>query len=143
MDSWSSHFIGFAAKISTLDSIAGRIPTDGPLIVVTASFEGIKLNYICVNKLTVCQANLLITLVISFSVSEIFQSKTIFPMFIMQFLGAATMIGSTRIRRFRYFATISLRRMALPASSRGEKRMLAGQTSSKSSTSGTQNCGLF
>lgn len=31
---------GFRASIGTLDSIAGRLPTDGPVIVVCASFEG-------------------------------------------------------------------------------------------------------
>ncbi|KAH9931026.1 cytochrome P450 [Amylocystis lapponica] len=31
---------GFRATISTLDSVAERLPTDGPVIVITASFEG-------------------------------------------------------------------------------------------------------
>ncbi|KAF8998906.1 cytochrome P450 oxidoreductase OrdA-like protein [Hymenopellis radicata] len=31
---------GFAAKIGTLDSITGHLPTDGPVVIVTASFEG-------------------------------------------------------------------------------------------------------
>ncbi|KAG9088708.1 hypothetical protein FS749_001951, partial [Ceratobasidium sp. UAMH 11750] len=31
---------GFRATIGTLDSIAGNIPTDGPVVIITASFEG-------------------------------------------------------------------------------------------------------
>ncbi|KAK0481963.1 fatty acid hydroxylase [Armillaria luteobubalina] len=31
---------GFAAKIGTLDSITGQLPTNGPIVIVTASFEG-------------------------------------------------------------------------------------------------------
>ncbi|KAH7099627.1 fatty acid hydroxylase [Auriculariales sp. MPI-PUGE-AT-0066] len=31
---------GFRAEITTLDSVTGNLPTDGPVIVVTASFEG-------------------------------------------------------------------------------------------------------
>ena len=31
---------GFSAKIGTLNSITGHVPTNGPLIVVTASYEG-------------------------------------------------------------------------------------------------------
>ncbi|KAK0494970.1 fatty acid hydroxylase [Armillaria luteobubalina] len=30
----------FAAKIGTLDSITGQLPTNGPIVIVTASFEG-------------------------------------------------------------------------------------------------------
>ncbi|KDQ16558.1 hypothetical protein BOTBODRAFT_252416 [Botryobasidium botryosum FD-172 SS1] len=32
---------GFHATIGSLDSAAGRIPTDGPVIIITASFEGL------------------------------------------------------------------------------------------------------
>lgn len=40
-----SHIIcaGFQARISTLDYAKGRIMTDGPTIIVTASFEGRQL----------------------------------------------------------------------------------------------------
>ncbi|KAI8976616.1 fatty acid hydroxylase [Trametes punicea] len=31
---------GFRATMATLDSIVGHLPTDGPLVIVTASFEG-------------------------------------------------------------------------------------------------------
>ncbi|KAH7098687.1 fatty acid hydroxylase [Auriculariales sp. MPI-PUGE-AT-0066] len=31
---------GFKAEITTLDSVTGKLPTDGPVIIVTASFEG-------------------------------------------------------------------------------------------------------
>lgn len=31
---------GFRARIGTLDSAAGHLPTDGPVVIVTASFEG-------------------------------------------------------------------------------------------------------
>ncbi|KAI0763071.1 flavoprotein-like protein [Trametes elegans] len=31
---------GFKSMVGTLDSIAGHVPTDGPLVIVTASFEG-------------------------------------------------------------------------------------------------------
>lgn len=31
---------GFKAQIDTLDSATGRLPADGPVIIVTASFEG-------------------------------------------------------------------------------------------------------
>lgn len=33
---------GFRAAIGTLDSAAGRIPRDGPVVLVTASFEGAR-----------------------------------------------------------------------------------------------------
>ena len=33
-------FAGFKATLGTLDSIVGHVPTDGPLVIVTASFEG-------------------------------------------------------------------------------------------------------
>lgn len=32
--------VGFCAKIDTLDSVAHNIPKDGPVVIVTASFEG-------------------------------------------------------------------------------------------------------
>ncbi|KDQ16559.1 hypothetical protein BOTBODRAFT_173064 [Botryobasidium botryosum FD-172 SS1] len=32
---------GFRAIIDSLDSVVGRIPTDGPVIIITASFEGL------------------------------------------------------------------------------------------------------
>lgn len=32
--------IGFKATLGILDSIVEHVPTDGPLIIVTASFEG-------------------------------------------------------------------------------------------------------
>ncbi|KAJ7636254.1 bifunctional P-450/NADPH-P450 reductase [Roridomyces roridus] len=31
---------GFSASIGTLDSAVGKIPTDGPVVIITASFEG-------------------------------------------------------------------------------------------------------
>lgn len=31
---------GFRASIGTLDSAAGKLPTDGPVVIVTASYEG-------------------------------------------------------------------------------------------------------
>ena len=34
------HRTGFNAKLGTLDSAANRLPTDRPVIIVTASFEG-------------------------------------------------------------------------------------------------------
>jgi cytochrome P450 / NADPH-cytochrome P450 reductase len=43
---------GFTAKISTLDFIGGHIPSDGPLIIVTASFEGIIYDLIPFNDLS-------------------------------------------------------------------------------------------
>ncbi|KAI5117203.1 hypothetical protein M0805_005173 [Coniferiporia weirii] len=35
-----AHQHGFTSHLSTLDSAAARLPTDGPIIIVTASFEG-------------------------------------------------------------------------------------------------------
>ncbi|EJD04651.1 cytochrome P450 oxidoreductase OrdA-like protein [Fomitiporia mediterranea MF3/22] len=35
-----AHLHGFKAQINTLDSATGRLPTNGPVIIVTASFEG-------------------------------------------------------------------------------------------------------
>ena len=32
--------IGFRASMGTLDSYAGKLPTDGPVVIITASFEG-------------------------------------------------------------------------------------------------------
>ncbi|KAF5368048.1 hypothetical protein D9758_004509 [Tetrapyrgos nigripes] len=32
---------GFAAKLGTLDSATGNLPTDGPVVIVTASYEGL------------------------------------------------------------------------------------------------------
>lgn len=32
--------LGFHASIGTLDSVLGNVPTDGPVVIVTASFEG-------------------------------------------------------------------------------------------------------
>ena len=37
-----SFFTGFRASIGTLDSIVGNLPTDGPVVIVTASFEGMS-----------------------------------------------------------------------------------------------------
>ena len=31
---------GFRASMGTLDSYAGKLPTDGPVVIITASFEG-------------------------------------------------------------------------------------------------------
>ncbi|EED85649.1 predicted protein, partial [Postia placenta Mad-698-R] len=31
---------GFRAVMGTLDSVAGKLPTDGPVVIITASFEG-------------------------------------------------------------------------------------------------------
>jgi cytochrome P450/NADPH-cytochrome P450 reductase len=31
---------GFRATLGTLDSAVGHLPTDGPVVIVTASFEG-------------------------------------------------------------------------------------------------------
>lgn len=42
---------GFSATLSTLDSAVERLPTNGPVIIVTASFEGtscIRIQYSCV-----------------------------------------------------------------------------------------------
>lgn len=32
--------VGFRASMGTLDSYAGKLPTDGPVVIITASFEG-------------------------------------------------------------------------------------------------------
>lgn len=32
--------VGFAPKLGTLDSATGHLPTDGPVIICTASYEG-------------------------------------------------------------------------------------------------------
>lgn len=43
MDIWDALLTsspGFRPSIGTLDSMAGHIPKDGPVIIVTASFEG-------------------------------------------------------------------------------------------------------
>ncbi|KAI0075367.1 bifunctional P-450/NADPH-P450 reductase [Panus rudis PR-1116 ss-1] len=44
---------GFRASIGTLDSAAGHLPKDGPLIIVTASFEGLLFN--CGTVIQICQ----------------------------------------------------------------------------------------
>jgi len=35
---------GFAPKLGTLDSTTGNLPTDGPVVIVTASYEGIVMS---------------------------------------------------------------------------------------------------
>lgn len=36
----SSRRIGFRPSLGTMDSATARLPKDGPIIIVTASFEG-------------------------------------------------------------------------------------------------------
>lgn len=31
--------------MGTLDSVAGKLPTDGPVVIITASFEGMSISY--------------------------------------------------------------------------------------------------
>jgi cytochrome P450 / NADPH-cytochrome P450 reductase len=37
---FSDAFAGFRATLGTLDSAAGHVPKDGPVVVITASYEG-------------------------------------------------------------------------------------------------------